>query len=446
MKISHYHHVATDEDLFPGHCFVLSTRTSSVLKLRNEHWAALEAMRLDDVPERIVMQAVEADLLVDKNCDELRYVLDENIAETQDTDRTRLSYTIQPSAYCQLGCHYCGQEHVKKTMDGSVSSKVFERLETSVRNNPDLKSLHVHWYGGEPLTGLSCIRDLSPQIIRLCEERSIEYSAHIVTNGLNLKLDLFRELVQDHRITSYQITIDGDEGFHDTRRMLKNSGPSFSIIYSNVKNIVSSSFYKDGKAKINIRCNVDSENRDNVIPFIDKLHGDGILDKVGFYMSPVHDWGDLMASEVHGISKEDFADFEIEVYLKLMGYKALDMAGIIPARTKTPCMVVSSTSEVMDAYGNVSTCWEIPYTPHYDGSDYYSGNLLTEANVDSTNAPMRNWFNEVPDSTAWCKDCNFLPMCGGTCPKNWKEGTPSCPSFKHNMDDRIFLKYYDSIG
>jgi len=446
MKISKYHHVAMDEGLFPEHCFVLSTRTSSVLKLKNEQWEALKEQRLDMVSEDIVMQAVEAELLVDTDCDELRYVLDENIADTQDTDRTRLSYTIQPSAYCQLGCHYCGQEHVKKTMDGSVSSRVFERLETSVRNNPELKSLHVNWYGGEPLTGLSCIRELSPQILRLCKERSIEYSAHIVTNGLNLKFDLFQELVRDHHITSYQITIDGDEEFHDTRRMLKNNGPSFAIIYNNVKNIVSSSFCKDGKAKINIRCNVDSGNKSNVIPFIDKLHADGMLGKVGFYVSPVHDWGDLKASEVHGIGKEDFADFEIEMFLKLMEHGVLDTTTIIPARTKTPCMVVSGTSEVMDAYGNVSTCWEIPYTPCYDHSDYYSGNLLTDAAVDSTNAPMRNWFNEIPDNASWCKNCNFLPMCGGACPKNWKEGTSACPSFKLNMDDRIFLKYYDSIG
>jgi len=403
-------------------------------------------MRLDDVSERIVVQAVEAELLIEENGDELRYVLEENIAETQDTDRTRLSYTIQPSAYCQLGCHYCGQQHVKKTMDGSVSSKVFERLETTIRNNPELKTLHINWYGGEPLTGLSSIRELSPRILRLCKERNIAYSAHIVTNGLNLKFDLFRELVQDHRITSYQITIDGDEEFHDMRRMLKNNGQSFSIIYNNVKSIVSSPFYKDSKAKINIRSNVDSENRDNVLSFIDKLHADDVLGKVGFYVSPVHDWGDLKASEVHGISKEDFADFEIEVLLKLMEYGVLDKATIIPARTKTPCMVVSSTSEVLDAYGNVSTCWEIPYTPYYDGSDYYSGNLLTDASVDSTNAPMRNWFNEMPDNSSWCKNCNFLPMCGGACPKNWKEGTSACPSFTFNIDDRIFLKYYDSIG
>ncbi|MCT1531334.1 SPASM domain-containing protein [Sphingobacterium daejeonense] len=445
MKISNYHHVVYDHDLYPQHCFILSTRTSSIIKIKNDYWEAFQRNQLEHIPEDIVKKAIEIELLVNDDCDELLDILSENIAETLDKDRTRLSYTIQPSAYCQLGCHYCGQQHVKKSMDQSVYFKIYERLEAKVRENKELKHLHINWYGGEPLTGLSSIRELSPMIISLCKELKIEYTAHIVTNALNLKFDLFQELVRDHLIKSYQITIDGDEEFHDKRRMLKNNGPSFAIIYNNVKNIALSQFYEDSKANINIRCNVDSENKDNVFSFIDKLYDDKILNKVGFYVSPVHDWGDLKASQVHGISKSDFADFEIDVFLKLLEYGALNKGKIIPGRTTTPCMVVSSTSEVIDAYGNIATCWEIPYTPHYDNSDYYSGNILKDKNVDSSTASMRNWFNEIPTNSSWCKTCKFLPMCGGACPKNWKEGTPACPSFKFNIEDRVFLKYYDSI-
>ena len=52
---------------------------------------------------------------------------------------------------------------------------------------------------------------------------------------------------------------------------------------------------------------------------------------------------------------------------------------------------------------------------------------------------MRTWFDEIPNAEYWCKTCKFLPVCGGACPKSWYEGKPACPSFKYNINERLFL-------
>jgi uncharacterized protein len=261
----------------------------------------------------------------------------------------------------------------------------------------------------------------------------------MVTNALALKPQTFEKLVDQFRITSFQITIDGTAEFHDQRRMLKSGAPSFDIIFNNLKDIVLSDFYQQRKASIGIRCNVDAQNKDNVPELIDMLHEHGILNKVGFNLAPIHDWGDNGASKINGISKDDFAMFEIDMLLKIHSYGLLRKEGLIPLKKYNVCMVANATSEVYDAYGNVSTCWEVPYTPVYENTEYYAGNLHANPNLDSTNVLMRDWFDEIPTNDTWCKGCKFFPVCGGSCPKHWKSGTAPCPSFKQNIDERLFL-------
>ena len=40
-----------------------------------------------------------------------------------------------------------------------------------------------------------------------------------------------------------------------------------------------------------------------------------------------------------------------------------------------------------------------------------------------------------------CNECKFYPLCGGLCPLALLEGTPRCPSFTYNMEDRIFIDF-----
>lgn len=441
FKLSKYIHVLEDEDILAEHVILFSTRTSVSIEIKRELYEHIKNIEIHRIPDSILAKLIASEVYVPQDEDELQEVLTANIQDINNQDRYILSYTIQPSGNCQLGCHYCGQKHLNKVMSQEVLDLSYDRIiKKSTELKDTLKEINITWYGGEPLTGLSALTEFSSRLIKYCDENNLKYSSNVITNALNLKYSLFEKLVQDCRITNYQITVDGMKEFHDKRRYLKNGNESFDIIIQNIKNIVNTELYKE-KAHFNIRCNVDSENKTNVLSFLDYLEEENILKNVSFYLAPIHDWGDNKAT-IKGISKQEFADLEIEVLMKLMEKDTFLKKDIVPPRNTKPCMVVSQTSEVFDAFGNVSTCWEVPYTPYYENTEYYSGNMLKDSNVNSENTIMRKWFSEIPTNDSWCKSCKFLPLCGGACPKDWKEGTPACPSFKFNIDDRLLLQRY----
>lgn len=443
-KLSKYIHVSQDKEIFENISFLYATRSGVAVEIQSEYLDFLKNGEFSLVPVPVLDRLIDIEAIVPDDENELSVVLEANKKHIKDVDSKHLSFTIQPSANCQLGCHYCGQSHVKETLNDATADLVYDRIASKIEKFKDTaQSILINWYGGEPLTGLSSLKKLSARLIQLAKDNNIKYSAYMVTNGLALKPSLFEELVNEHFVYGFQVTIDGTEEFHNKRRMLKNNNESFKYIFENIENIVTSEFYKTSKGRVLLRCNVDGENRANILELIDLLQERDMLNKVRFSVSPIHDWGDNGATKINGIKKEEFAKFEVEVFMALDKYGCFNSGkdhGLIPGRNKAPCMVVSGESEVYDAYGNVSTCWEIPYTPFYEKSDYVAGSLRVDKNLSTEHAPMRHWFDEIPTNDTWCKSCKFLPVCGGSCPKNWYEGTPACPTFKFNIDDRIFMK------
>lgn len=443
FKLSKYLHVTNDEKLLPNSSLLFLTRQSIVIEISKSHLVKLQNGDFNMLPFSMVKKLLEYEALVPEEENELNTILCSNKASEK--DNTALSFTIQPTANCQLGCHYCGQVHSKKLMNLNTADLMIDRIKNKIDEcKGQSKSLNITWYGGEPLTGLSSIEYSSFKLQEIAKNHSIKYSANIVTNGLALKEKLFQHLVIDHKIREYQITLDGTSEYHDKRRMLKNGSPSFKIIFNNICNIVKSDFYTEGKAIILIRCNVNEQNRDNVFELMDLLKKHEIHKKVVFSVSRVMDWGDNEASSEKegGISKQDFAQLEIDVMLKQISEGFLSTHTLIPERVTNVCMATSQKAEVFDGFGNISTCWEVPYTPFYEGSEFIVGNLNKDIHLDSTNTSMRKWYDEIPTNESWCKSCKFLPVCGGSCPKEWYAGRPACPSFKFNIDERLLMKKF----
>jgi uncharacterized protein len=54
------------------------------------------------------------------------------------------------------------------------------------------------------------------------------------------------------------------------------------------------------------------------------------------------------------------------------------------------------------------------------------------------------WYDEVEAGASWCRKCVFFPVCGGSCPKQWHEGRPACPSFKYEASALLDLIAQDA--
>lgn len=421
---------------------LFATRTGSVITLNSKYVTKLYNNDLKDIPSNIISNLVEIEALVPEDQNELaEIVADNKSAINRDSV---LNIVIQPSAACQLGCHYCGQSHSNHSLDSQVISKIIERVKHKV-NLEHPKTLAVTWYGAEPLMGLAQIREMSPQLIELAERNDVQYVSHMVTNGMSLKFDIYKELVDRYNVKSFQITLDGTAEYHDKNRFRKkDKGPSFELIFKNIINIAASDHYKTSGANITIRCNVDENNAQGLPALIELLSFHGLQEKVGFYLVPVHKWGDNDAEQNTGIKKDTFASEEIEWMISLV--KAGFEVDVIPQRKRVVCSSVKNGSEVYDAFGTISSCWEVPYTKPYSGSNYEIGHVLFPESVNDVDVPMRNWNDDVVLKDFGCKTCKLFPVCGGECPIHWENGTPACPSFKYNIEERLLLTYVMKHG
>ncbi len=434
MKLSAYHVVtAPFFDEIEGRIqrVVLATRTASVRIIDDASWQELETENFDRLPPDILFDLVDIELIVPVDENELQTILARNDAATLDDDDLYL--VVQPTASCQLGCHYCGQQHTSKLMSEEDQQRFVERTHRQLETRK-FKSLSIGWFGAEPLVGLSVMRSLTSQLQSLAASFGCSYNAKIVTNGLALTEKVATEIVHELGVTSLEITLDGVAEFHDIRRMQKNGSPTFEKIFTNV---IAFARRQDLDAQLTIRCNVDYQNYESVSSLLQLLAEEGIQDKISFYVAPIHSWG----NDAHSISlsKEQFAAWEIVWFGEMieLGFNV----GLVPKRKPIVCMAVMPHAELVDAYGNIFNCTEVSYVPTYGTPNEYAIDNLSGKQMPGSRQRLSNFNERVRQGEYPCSTCPMLPVCGGACPKSWSEAIAPCPSAKYNVEERLLLTY-----
>lgn len=127
-----------------------------------------------------------------------------------------LGLTIIPTYACNFACDYCYQNrniHQQSQVAGAImTSEIADNIVKYVsRQVTDFPGLSVTWYGGEPLMAFERIESLTNRLIQLCESKSTEYRAGLITNGYLLTPDKVHRL-SDLQIQFVQITLDGPSG------------------------------------------------------------------------------------------------------------------------------------------------------------------------------------------------------------------------------------------
>lgn len=412
---------------------ILSTVSQQIRIINQSLWHEMSSGNLESLTEYEINDLVEAKFLKSVSEDEREYVLKDN-QHYRESSKTYYC-VIQPSASCQFGCHYCGQLHSpdKLNVDHQklLIARVIKKLESG-----HFEKLTTSWFGGEPLTGLSAIYNISKELIDYCSKHGIIYNSKMVTNGLLLKRELALNLFENYFVDQFEITLDGDKPFHDLRRGTKLGQGTFSSIYKNVFDICSN---KPSSLKITIRCNVDDRNKDGILPLLEKLKNDGLHEKLTVYFAPIHSWG----NDAHKFAAErdNFASMEIEWLTTMisMGFQV----DLLPNRVKELCMAVNKNSELLDPLGNIFSCTEVSLVPTYEknGKNLFSLGKIDGDIDESKRKLLSDFYDEGVFDNFPCSRCHVFPVCGGGCPKQWKEGTMACPSFKINLPDRLLIHY-----
>lgn len=415
---------------------IYSTITNKLLRISNLFADLLKNNEFSKLPTSTFDKLLNDRIIVNSDDDELLTLIGEN--KKHEIDDSTLFEVIQPSAWCQLGCYYCGQSHKKDVLTDETIANIGKRMYEKLKKNTKYKALTIGWFGGEPLTGINTMRKLNTIIKNYCEELGVELKNSIlVTNGMSLKPDIYREMIEDFKISQFEITLDGLGEFHDSHRYLKKDKEgSFDIIYNNVANILNSDFFSRESQKITIRCNVDKKNFLGVEPLINKLAEDKLHNKIEhLYFASIYSWAQNDA-HMESLRKEEFAYYKLKwELLKIrLGYNVSNIA----KRKYNTCMLTSNNSEMYDTYGNVYNCTEVSFTDVYKNSKYVIGNVNKEIPQERNHL---DWYDKVWGNKGYqCNSCKIFPICGSACPKSWMEGNAPCPTIRYSIKDEIQLQ------
>lgn len=344
--------------------------------------------------------------------------------------------TVAPTLGCNFACDYCFQGLDKPT--DQMSEEVQDKLIDFVKEESKyFRSLHMTWYGGEPLLAMGAIRRLSKELIEHCTEKKRGYTGFIVTNGYRLTQKIAEELLE-LRVTTAQVTVDGAAHDHDERRPLVSGRGTYATLVDNMEAVV-----KNTNMTITLRVNIDSRNRAGIEGLLDQLaeRGLGNRKNFGVYFAPVEGITDsCQGAQDDAMSKVDYGKLEAA----LTEY-ALDRKLTGPPKPPTfmgMCVAARPRGLVVVPSGDVHKCWDtVMFT------EMRVGTLDDPGSIDESRLHHR-WLSWSPFDNDVCRACKISPNCAGMCAYKFvhadhthgEAGALPCPSWKFNMAERLFIR------
>jgi uncharacterized protein len=424
MKASRYN-VWVEES---GADFLYNGMSGALLKLGTGERRALDRFLAGESSSGcsagLLARLAQGRMLVSDEADELE-LLARRYQLSRD-DETRLGLTIVTSLGCNFDCPYCFEDKHPSILGEEVVDACVQLLKDQL---PRIHSFHCSWYGGEPLVGKRPLLSMSRAFIALCDQAEVAYQADIVTNGYLLDEKTCREL-QECRVSSAQVTLDGPPDVHNRMRPLAGGGPSFDRIVDNLRHAVD-------YLGVAVRVNVDSDNYGRVEELLQILAENGLSGRLQVYLGQLVavDDGVPAPSATYGHScftRKEFSAVELAFTELAMQYGF--SAPSVPEPAGAPCTAVRANELIIGSDGELYKCWESVGNPQH-----VIGNVRDYKNW---NGRLRRWLAYDPFSNDECRSCIALPVCMGGCAHHAMDVLQyenRCDTFRDNYKERVGL-------
>ena len=197
--------------------------------------------------------------LIDDETDELVTLMVRN--RQQRFSKADFSLTIAPTLACNFKCDYCFVSQQAVRMNQETEKALLRFKENDLKR---AEKVSLTWFGGEPTLCPDTVERLQDGYRELCNRYRVDlYPSGIITNGYLLDAAMAARLSRAGVVTA-QITLDGPEKVHDSRRRLHNGKGTFARIVDNIGEAADT-------LKIQIRVNVDRSNIDATLELMDYL-------------------------------------------------------------------------------------------------------------------------------------------------------------------------------
>jgi len=358
------------------------------------------------------------------------------------------TFVICPTYTCNMRCIYCyqqGNENLSKNIITKQNLyKIFEYIESEVKRIKESdhdSCIVIELFGGEAFQIEN--REIIEQIFDFARKNKYYLSA--TTNGYEIEkfYDLF--LKYNKYIATIATTIDGDEKYHNSRRITKNRKGSFNEIVKNVD------FLLDLGIKVELYTNFDRDNLgelEKIIALINKKQWD-TRSNFWFKIGRVDDR--LFETNYKSIISES----ELLEYIYVLSQKVKFPKNISLAFLKT-CLFIAEKLNLSFNQNERGRqlfhyCWStspIQYVKYIDLNlntfrcTYTVGRDELSLGTINLEDPKRNIFNKHGLlKLDECKKCKLGGYCSGGCCLSYNTNKDrQCEEEKKNFD--YFIKSF----
>ena len=319
---------------------------------------------------------------VDEKTDELELVKDKLNVQTKENQYFLM---ILPTYQCNLRCWYCIQNHKEIWINDDVVRKIKKRIINKM-NDDSIDSLHLSWFGGEPLMAYETIVSLTRFAREVAESRGKTFNCSITTNSTLLTPERIEEL-KECGVNYYQITIDGTREYHNTVKVI-NGKSTFDMALQNIDAIARHS-------RCLLRFNYTKEN----------LRPEGIINDIKGLLS--EESKKNITFLLYKVWQENADDINNNDVAHL--FEKSKELGLHPMLPRTSiCYADQKHFDCIFPDGKVEKC-------DNEDPDATRGILLEDGSVNWPGGTPTAHTSAYKSEKSECMQCRFLPLCGGPC-------------------------------
>jgi len=386
---------------------LVNTFTGAMISGTKDFLKAYEADALENCSEELVSTLFSSGFVTELTPrEEMQYAF-ENLESIRRIYRDHTLFILILTYQCNMRCSYCFQSRLferhnqwlDQTMTADQVDAAFAAIETL---NPDTK-MPIHLFGGEPLMYQNY--DLVQYILEKGE--SLGKSFLVVTNGL--EADKFLPLLSTSNIASLQVTLDGIQEIHDSRKKKADGTGSFQEILSSIEQLAEAGLH------VFVRVTFDHHTVRTLPAFMEVTTERGwhTHKTLSVYLSPVYhhteggcfnfvcnlEMGDLEFLAENEATKNAFWQ-GLEPLKKKLGFKDLWFPQISYCRH-------NPSQTWFDPFGDIYLCTDSLGDSEHAVGTYYPALCFNEQ--------YYAWKKRTIFDMKSCHYCKYAPICGGGC-------------------------------
>lgn len=375
----------------------------------------------DVLPQEVLDDLIEGRFLLPEGIDAVAEIRERFWRARRETP---IVLTVATTQDCNLGCFYCYEERSGERLAvedaARLASVVRERLTSTSQ-----RSLHVCWYGGEPLLNIDFIEAASPLLQQLCDGLHVDYHASAISNGSCWPENAAAFAVR-HRLRQVQISLDGMPEGHNRIRHYRKGYANRASPFDEAVRVIDQLL---DVARVDLRLNIGPHNREDALPMLRMARTRGWFRRPypcviqAARVSAYSDHCDFLRP--HELTIEEFDELRNAVRDEVAGEAPVQEPEVpdgLPLPRNSVCSALVPHSALLGP----------------DGLEYRCGLQLGQKTraVDRLlegESPFRILSeNEYPDVEFWrdfdptererCSRCSFLPICWGGCAEKHLRG------------------------